>query len=142
MLLKQAQIIVFCGFFGGVGMLAGSNCLAESGPNLQEGLWEITSKIEMMGMNIPAVKHNQCITRENAVPGSSQPDQKCKTIETSVNGDTVIWKMVCDSPQGKSKLAGEITYHGDTFEGILRIDMQGSEMIQNMSGRRIGKCGN
>jgi hypothetical protein len=91
----------------------------------------------MMGMNTPAVTHNQCITRGNAVPDSSQPDQECKMVETSVNGDTVSWKMVCDSPEGKSKLAGEITYHGDTFKGILRIDIQDMETIQNMSGRRI-----
>ncbi len=58
--------------------------------------------------------------------------------QNSVNGDKVSWKMVCDSPDGKPKLTGEITYHGDTVEGILRIDMQGIEMTQNMSGRRIG----
>lgn len=43
----------------------------------------------MMGMNMPAVKHNQCITRRNAVPDSVQPDQECKIVETDVNGDTV-----------------------------------------------------
>ena len=75
MLLKQALIAVFSGFLFSVVMLAGTNCLAGSGPNLQEGLWEITSKMEMMGMNIPTVKHNQCITKKNAVPDSSQPDQ-------------------------------------------------------------------
>ncbi len=93
----------------------------------------------MMGLNIPAVKHNQCITRRNDVPDSAQPDQACRMLKTSVNGDTVSWMMVYDSPDGKSKLTGEITYYGDTFKGILRIDMQGMEMIQNMNGRRIGK---
>ena len=142
MLLKQALISVFSGFLCSVIMLAGTNCLAVSGPNLQEGLWEITSKMQMMGMNMPAVKHNQCITRENAVPDSSQPNQECKIVETSVNGDTVSWKMVCKTPEGESKINGEITYNGDTFKGTLKIDMQGMEMVQNMSGRRIGDCGN
>ena len=142
MLLKQALIVIFSGFLCGVVMLAGTNCLAGSGPNLQEGLWEITSKMQMMGMNMPAVKHNQCITRENAVPDSSQPNQECKIVETSVNGDTVSWKMVCKTPEGESKMNGEITYNGDTFKGTLKIDMQGMEMVQNMSGRRIGDCGN
>ena len=94
----------------------------------------------MMGMDMPALKYNQCITRDNAFPGSVQPDQVCKMVETSVNRDTVSWKMVCDSPEGQSNLTGKITYHGDTFKGILRIDMQGMEMIQHMSSRRIGDC--
>ncbi len=61
-------------------------------------------------------------------------------VETIVNGDTVSWNMVCDSAEGNSKLTGKITYHGDTFEGAIRIDMQGMEMIQQMSGRRIREC--
>lgn len=140
MLLKQTLVAVFAGFLCGLVMLAGTNCLAGSGPNLQEGLWEVTSKMEMMGMNMPAMSHNQCITRENAVPKGSDPDQECKMVETSVNGDTVSWNMACDSAGGKSNLTGKITYHGDTFEGAIRIDMQGVEMIQQMSGRRIGEC--
>ena len=136
MLLKQRLIVILCGVI----VLAGTNCLAGSGPNLQEGLWEITSKMEMMGMNMPAMKHNQCITRENAVPESSQQDQQCRMVKSSTKGDTVNWEMVCDSPEGKSKMTGEITYHGDTFEGILRIDMEGMGMIQHMTGRRIGEC--
>jgi len=140
MLLKPVQITTARGFLAGVVMLAGTSCLAESTPDLQEGMWEVTSEMEMMGMAMPAMKHNQCITRENAVPDSAQQDQECKMIKTAVNGDTVSWNMVCDSPEGKSNLAGEITYHGDTFKGTLKIDMQGMEMMQRMSGRRIGEC--
>ena len=140
MLLKQTLIVIFSCFLAGVGMFAGTNCLAGSGPNLHEGLWEVTSKMEMMGMNMPAIKHNQCITRENAVPESTQQDQVCRIVDTSTNGDTVSWNMVCESPEGKSEMTGEIIYYGDTFKGILRIDMQGVDMIQHMSGRRIGEC--
>ena len=61
-------------------------------------------------------------------------------VNTTVEGDTVKWNMVCETPEGKSKMSGEITYHGETFEGVLKIDMQSMEMIQQMSGRRIGKC--
>ena len=140
MLLKQTLIAIFFAFLSGVVMLAGTSCMAGSGPNLQEGLWEITSKMEMMGVNMPAVKHNQCIIKGNAIPESTQPDSECRMVKTTVNGDTVNWQMVCESPEGRSKLSGEITYHGDTFKGILRIDMHGMEMIQHMSGRRIGNC--
>ena len=140
MLLKQTFTIIFFSFLGGIAMLAGTNCSAGSGPNLQEGLWEVISKMEMMGMKMPAIKHNQCISKNNAVPESSQQGQRCKMINTTVKGDTVKWNMICESSEGKSEMNGEITYHGDTFEGVLRINTQGMEMNQNMSGRRIGKC--
>ncbi len=103
-------------------------------------MWEVISKMEMMGMKMPAMKHNQCISQNNAVPESSQQGQTCKMANTTVKGDTVKWNMICESSEGKSEMNGEITYHGDTFEGVLRINTQGMEMNQNMSGRRIGKC--
>ena len=140
MLLKSAKITTARGFLAGVVMLAGTSCLADSKPNLQEGLWEVTTEMEMMGMAMPAMKHNQCISKEKAVPDSAQQDQECKMIKTAVNGDTVNWNTVCESSEGKSDLAGEITYYGDTFKGMLKIDMQGMEMVQRMSGRRIGEC--
>lgn len=99
--LKQALTTISRSFLGAVVMLAGANCLAESAPNLQEGPWEITSEMEMMGMTMPAVKHKQCITRDNAVPDSAQQDQECKMVNTSVDDDTVSWNMVCESPEGK-----------------------------------------
>ncbi len=139
MRVKQ-KFAIISGFIFGLLVLAHGHCLAGSEPNLQEGLWEITSQMEMPGMKMPAMKHNQCITKENAVPESSQPDQECRLIDTSVNGDTVSWNMICKSPEGDSKLAGEITYHGNTFEGAIRIEMQGMQIIQTMNGRRIGEC--
>jgi len=123
-------------------MITVSISLAGSGPNMQEGLWEITTRMDMPGMpmSMPATKHTQCITKENIVPESSQPDQECRITKTKVLGDTVTWTVVCDSPEGKSRLTGQITYHGDKFEGIINITMEGMEIIQHMSGRRIGDC--
>jgi len=116
--------------------------LAGSGPNMKDGLWEITTEIEMPGMpmKMPAMTHTQCITQENAVPNSSQPDQECKIIENHVDGDTVTWRMECDTPEGKAEAAGEITYTGDTFKGTITMNMQGMEMLQKLSGKRIGEC--
>lgn len=49
--------------------------------------------------------------------------------------------MVCDTLEGEgtSTLNGAITCHGETFKGAVRIEMQGMEMLQQMSGRPIGK---
>ncbi len=115
---------------------------AGSGPNMQEGLWEITTKMEMPGMpmSMPAMKHTQCITKENFVPQSSQPNQECKITENKVDGDTVTWTMECDAPEGKIRAIGEIIYNGDSFKGTIKMTMQGVDMTQHLSGRRIGDC--
>lgn len=115
---------------------------AGPGPNMKDGLWEITTKVEMAGMpmQMPAMTHTQCITKENAVPDSSQPNQRCKIVNNQLNGDTVTWEMECDTPEGKAKAVGEITYTGDTFEGTIKMNMQGMEMLQKMNGKWIGEC--
>jgi hypothetical protein len=116
---------------------------AGSGPNMQEGLWEITIKMEMPGMpmNMPPMIHTQCITNENMVPrGSPQQAEGCKITKTKVEGDTVTWTMECDSPEGKARSTGKIIYSGDTFKGTIKMTMQGMKMIQHLSGQRIGNC--
>ena len=118
---------------------------AGSGPNMQEGLWEITIKMEMPGMpvSMSPMIHTQCITNEDMVPRGSQQGQQgeeCKITKTKVEGDTVTWTMECDSPEGKARTTGKITYSGDTFKGTTKMTMQGMEMIQHLSGRRIGNC--
>jgi hypothetical protein len=119
----------------------GAAALADT-PNVKEGLWEITVKMEMPGMpmEMPEVKHTQCITEDNAVPDTSQPGQQCKVISRSIAGDTVTWKMECDTPQGSVHSEGSITYHGDTFEGTASVTTEQMVMTQEMKGRRVGDC--
>ncbi len=126
-----------------IGVLAcASFSFAGSAPNMQEGLWEITSKMEMPGMpmNMPPSTHTQCITDENLVPRGSQESGECTITETNVKGDTVTWTMECDTPEGKTRATGKITYQGDTFKGTIKMTMQGMEMTQHLSARRIGNC--
>ena len=116
--------------------------IADSGPNMKDGLWEITTKMEMEGMpmKMPAMTHSQCITKKNAVPAGSQPGQECKIVENHISGDIVTWKMECDTPEGNVRATGEITYAGDIFEGTIKMQMQGMEMLQHLSGKWIGEC--
>lgn len=126
-----------------IGVLAWvSFAFAGSALNLQEGLWEITSKMEMPGMpmQIPPTTHTQCITHDKMVPQGAQEDGKCKITDTSVKGDTVTWTMECQAPEGNVRSTGKITYQGDTFTGIITMTTQEMEMTQHLSGRRIGNC--
>ena len=116
--------------------------IASAGMEMKDGLWEITSKMEMPGMpmQMPAVKHTQCLTSKDNVPQNKEHNQDCKIKNTDVQGNTVTWEMHCVSEGKPMKSIGKITYKGDTFEGETKMEMDGMNMTQHMSGRRIGNC--
>jgi len=142
MSLKRTSLDIWLFVLSAILLSTFSTSFAGSGPNMKDGLWEITIEIEMPGMpmKMPAMTHTQCITSENAVPDSSQPGQECKIIENHVDGDTVTWRMECDTPDGKASANGKIIYSGDTFKGTIEMNMQDMKMLQQLSGRRIGEC--
>ena len=124
-------------------MAAISTSCADSGPNMKEGLWEITTKMQMQGMDMPPVKHTQCITKNDLVPqGSQQPGQECEIIDVKTNGNTATWTMKCTGQSGEVIGTGEITYSGDSFKGTMTIliPQANIEMTSHLSGKRIGKC--
>ncbi|MCG6972162.1 MAG: DUF3617 domain-containing protein [Desulfobacterales bacterium] len=117
---------------------------AGSVPDMQEGKWEITSKMEVPGMpmEMPPVKNTQCLTKEDFVPQSSQPGQDCKFSQVSVTGNTVKWTMLCNSQGDEMKGVGEMIYRGNSFEGTIKMtSSQGNmEMTNHIKGRHIGDC--
>ena len=117
---------------------------ADSGLDIKEGEWEITSKMEMQGMAVgmPELKHTQCLTKNDMVPQSSQPGQECVVTDTKVTGNTVTWAMECTGQQGEMKGTGTTTYNGDTLEGemVMTMPMGDMKITIKMSGRRMGDC--
>lgn len=111
-------------------------------PAMQEGKWEFTAKMEMPGMpmQMPAHTYTHCITAKDMVPRSDRPGQECKMLKNSVNGNTATWQMECNSPQGKTMMDGRVTYTGDSMTGEIKMQQGGTDMIQRMSGRRVGEC--
>ncbi|HBA54849.1 MAG TPA: hypothetical protein DCZ04_10485 [Syntrophorhabdus aromaticivorans] len=120
------------------------------GPNLKDGLWEITTRVEMQGMPIPFAmpeqKITQCITKKDAVPQKAEKNQDCKMVSTKISGDTVTWTMECRTQDGvKTDSRGTATYKGDTFDGTTNVivtppGQNTITMTQSMTGRRIGEC--
>jgi hypothetical protein len=130
-------------FFGSIILLTAiSITFAGSELNMKEGLWEITTKTKIPGMEMPPMKHTQCITKNDLVPQSSQPGQECKITETKVIGNTVTWTMQCKTQGEEMKGTGKITYSGDSFEGTIIISMPQANMkiTTHISGKRIGDC--
>ena len=121
-----------------------STSIAGSGPNMQEGKWEVTTRMEMPGMSIsmPEVTSTQCLTKKDFVPQGSQQGQECKIIKTKVIGNTVTWTVKCSGQGGEVTGTGRMTYSGSSFKGTIEMTMvqSNTKMISHINGHRIGDC--
>lgn len=119
-----------------------------AGPDIREGKWEITTKLEIPGMSADMPQqtfiHKECLAKDDFVPQGSRTKgagQNCEIKDVRTSGDTVSWTMHCDTGQGGMDGKGSINYRGDTFEGTINTVMQGGmKMIQHLQGRRVGDC--
>ncbi len=130
-----------------------------SAPNIQEGLWEITTEVKfpeipnmpnipgMQAMKVPT-KHTQqqCLSNSKLIPDISPDKQKCSTSSTTTKGNTVIWNLECDDQGIISKGKGEITYKKTTFSGNFSMSIKNPnqptvmQMTNTITGRRLGDC--
>jgi hypothetical protein len=118
--------------------------LAGSKPNVKPGKWEVTTRMEMPGMqmNMPPMTHTQCITETDYVPQTGQPGEECEVTRTRVSGDTVTWTMHCHGKGGEMNGTGKVTYQGDSFKGEISMSVvqTGMSMTIHTNGVRIGAC--
>jgi hypothetical protein len=122
--------------------------LAAQGPNVREGQWDTTIKVEMPGMpmDVPPFTTSSCITKKDLVPKAQQPGQDCKTLKQEVKGDTVEWTVQCKDASGMTMDgAGSAVYKGDTYSGEMTLTMSGAghpsiQMKYTLNGKRTGDC--
>jgi hypothetical protein len=108
--------------------------------------WEISVKMEMEGMSLPAQTVRMCLDKrakeESYVPQSSGD---CKVQGVQRSGNTVRYRMECG---GKEPMVadGEMTWAGDSYSGKMKMKGKSSgdsfEMSQAFSGRKVGECAN
>ena len=119
---------------------------ATAGPDMQEGLWQITTTFEMPGMptQMPPVTHTQCITQDDLVPqAQQQPGQECQVSSFEVVGNSVSYDMVCTTAGNKMQGHGEAIYSGASMSGSMQMTITGQggmTMTYQYSGERIGPC--
>ena len=114
---------------------------AFAAPNYQEGLWEITTTMNMPGMPkemMRPMKNSICMTKQNAVP---QQQQHCKMTNQRTVGNKVFWTMTC---KGGTVSNGEITYSKTSYDGSqTTTTSQGGRQTtikSTMSGKYLGPC--
>ncbi len=121
--------------------------LAQQSP-MRAGSWEVSMKMSMQGMELPPMKHTQCITPEmlkdpqSAIPrGPEDPGSNdCKVTDYNLKGSTATYKMVCTKPQPMT-MTGEMKYSGtDAYVGNVQIDMSGQKVTMALDAKRVGDC--
>ena len=133
-------------------LLAATSAHGAAGPNMKEGLWEVTVKMDMPGMpqGMPAQTTQRCITgkdmedpRKVGPGGDPRNASTCEVTNYRMQGNTASWNMACKGPEQMSG-TGSITYEGNRYSGVNRMSMkQGNEVMQmtmNYSGRYLGDC--
>jgi hypothetical protein len=118
------------------------SCSVQKGPNMKEGMWEVTMRMEVPGMPVQMSPqtYTQCMTQKEAVPQREEPGQGCKIVKQDIKGDTVSWVVECKTNEGTAVSDGRITYKGDTFEGVIQMTQGSMKVTQQLSGRWIGTC--
>ena len=120
-------------------------------PNMQEGMWEITTKMEMTGQKgtqMPTQTLKHCMTRKDiedprrSTPSAGDPG-RCKLTDHKLQGNTATWKMACEG-EGAMIGTGTVTYSGTSYQGSQTMSMKRGNQVLNMkmdySGRRVGDC--
>ena len=113
----------------------------------KDGLWEITSQVEIKGMpqQMPPNTFRQCITQNDPVPKNQDKNYECKTTSQKIVGNTINYTAECKGPEGLLLTSGKNTYTGSMMDGsaTTRFKMKGQpemQMNSKMKGKYIGTC--
>lgn len=128
--------------------MASTAFAADKTPNVREGQWETTIRIEMPGMPmaLPPFTTSSCITKKDLVPQTQQPGQDCKLLSQKISAESVEWKAQCKDQSGTvMEGSGKIVYKGDTYTGEMTMSTPGGgqpgmQMKYVLSGKRTGDC--
>lgn len=119
----------------------------EAFAQLKDGLWEITTQVEIKGMSqqMPPTTVRQCITSNDPVPKNQDKNFECKTTSQKVIGNTIHYAVECKGRDGVMISTGRSTYTGSTMAGSTqtRFTMRGQpemQMTNRMTGKYLGAC--
>jgi hypothetical protein len=122
-------------------------CRAGSHVDMLEGLWEITTQVEMVGLPVrsPAITTRQCISPDNVFPEINRfnaSGQNCKITNVVIGKNYAAYDLACSMENGGMKGHGSVTYRGERLQGSLATVMTpGNEQINyEYSGWYIGPC--
>ncbi len=113
---------------------------------IREGMWEITSKMEMPGMPMamPATTIKHCYTKAEVKDQKKviSTDKNCTVTDLKSSGNKVTWKMKCTG-QHPGTFSGETVFSGDSYDSTMKMESSGGKggtMTMKTKGKRVGNC--
>ncbi len=112
---------------------------------IREGMWEITTKMEMPGMpmEMPPTTIKHCYTKEEVKDQKNMinRDKNCTIIDFKKYVNKVSWKTKCTG-KNAGMFSGETVFTGDSYESVMtmQLDANKSHSAMNMKGKKIGDC--
>lgn len=108
---------------------------------LSAGKWQVTQVVEAGGTAMPPHTLTFChkaTDAEGPLPSQSMPGD-CTMKNQKTSGNTVTWDIAC-SGEFSMQGSGEMTYRGDSYEGVVRMESPQGKMTTRMNGKRLGEC--
>ena len=114
---------------------------------MKPGLWEVSTSMKMMGMQMPGGKFTHCYTAKDVAEGKQyQGDGQnpCKITNMKASGGNISYDMNCTMEGGKmtGSVKGKMSATAYTFEQQMRMtpDQGMGDMHSTIQGRRLGDC--
>jgi len=120
--------------------LAGLAAVALAHAQGPDELWQMSTQMEMEGMQLPGRSQQVCMKKGEAQPQSlGQQDPNCKFTDQRRSGNTFTWKVVCTGDNAMTG-SGQMTRNRDTLQGRMQMKGKDGEMKISYSGKLSGSC--
>ncbi|RQW87946.1 MAG: DUF3617 family protein [Geobacter sp.] len=110
---------------------------------MQEGLWEITTQMEMPGMpmKMPPTVMKHCYTKSDVSDQKKiiSRDKNCTVTDLKTSANKVSWKMKCTG-ENAATMTGETVFNSDSYTSVMKMNSHGQKMTMKVKGKRLGNC--
>ena len=121
--------------------------LAIAGPDIREGLWEVSIEAEMGGQPMTAAPMvvRQCVSNQSiqALMAQIGGVGACQISDFQQNGNRARWNLTC-SGEPQVSGTGETEIASDQLSGrmslVVTMAGQSLPMVQNFRAQRVGEC--
>jgi hypothetical protein len=116
---------------------------AEAADRMALGQWEFTMTTKgeshvskyCVDADLAAVVNGDSRTGREAAEKNAAK-MNCRVRDFTVKGDTVSHAMTC----GDRTILSTATYHGDSYEGVMKTKAGSVETTTDVKARRLGPC--
>lgn len=133
---------IFCMYLFSISTLNAADSIP-----VKPGMWETTMTMTSPMFPQPRIETaTECVDKsEFSISDLMPADQSdCKITESSVDGNSLSWKMQCQMQGGSGEGGGKFNSNGTSGSGEMYMKMtvqgQSFEMQNSWQGKRIGPC--